>query len=224
MISLSRGLNQKQIKELNVMKNYIIMINFCFIWVFSLCSISCGSKTQQAEIKDIKQYVTQNYNNLESLPQIEKAINKLLLNKKQDAQNDYENTKVNGQVTEYIIQILKKMEQQNFKQSLKLYCLLYQYIETYNNEYLSDVMNNHFYSDTSSVINVLSNLDNDLMSEFRNEQFKMFLYSNICKLPRKITESPSFNSDSEKKKMKEKLNSLKTLKNKDVVEKVIQTF
>lgn len=201
---------------------FIIMIVVCIVELYA-CARK-DNEPQDEEQIDVDAYIKENYGPLNTFDSVEKAVNKLLEEiKVNTAEKDFNNLKTNDLVTEYFIDKIEEYEKSNLKGVVRLYCMLYQYIAVYNSENITELLRRYFYNNTETVVNVLSDLEGYLMPGFRNERFLHSVYLRVCNYPFIVTEPlPPFDYKTENKKMRDRLQQIRTEKNAKVIDYVLE--
>lgn len=198
----------------------LVLLLFC-LQILQCKKKEPGSNDVEYNSSDVQKYIKVNYGEIKSFNSLTKSINKLLHNKKKNIETDSNDT-TDIDVTEVFIGLLTKYEKSNLNTVIRYYVLLFQYIDASNDEYLCEILGEHFYNNTNVVIDVLTDIEKYLMDEFNNQDFINYLYVHTCRLPSSITEKTDYNSEKEKRKLIIRLKNMENKNNKKVIEYLLE--
>ena len=100
---------------------------------------------------------------------------------------------------------------------------IYQYSGAADSEGLSEILTEWFYRNPAIVISALTAIEDQLMPEFRNDDFLHLLYHSSCNYPYSVTESPEgFDYERENRKMRKKLLRLKSEDNEKIIQYLLE--
>ncbi len=183
-------------------------------------------KSTVNKVANVTEHVESNYNEITDFASLDNVIKQFIQDKIRHHETNINEAEVNDNlISEYLIHQLINYENSNPTQVIRDYCILFQYCETHNSETIAWRLNNFFYKNPKSVIDVLSDIDNYLSENFKNQNSLEAIYSSACAFPPEVTEEvPDFDLKNENKKMRDNLLTIKNNENSRVVDYLINNI
>lgn len=200
---------------------YILMI-FLTMLVVS-CSPQKKIQNKQPKLSQ-KEYIEKHYTNLDSIERIEAAIKFLLINKK-NAMVARDNMQSNyyAKATEILIRKIDINSPANIKKRIQLACSLFQYCETYNSQYLTEMLGEIFYQKPVVFIMSFTDLEKYLDKDFQNDVFYRSILLGISYASdRRIKKAGFTKKKAAIEDIKVKLKSARNEKNKNYIDFLLE--
>lgn len=199
---------------------YILIVFVC------LFSFSCGNSQSEGDrnayrrqYEEAKVFYTEKYSALTTTDQLKVEVDLLIAERKKNS-GDVIN-EIGGTV---LVRKILSFEIEEPVRSARLMLLLYQYSGAEGSEGLTEILTERFYKNPSIVIDALIGIEDELLPEFRNEQFHKLLYKSSCAYPQSVTEAVDVDFEIENKKMRKRLEEIKTEENKKIIDYLLTQF
>lgn len=204
----------------------ITKILYIFVVFVCLLSPSCGNGQSEGErnayrkqYEEAKVFYAEKYSALTTTDQLKVEVGLLIADRKKNPGDVI--SEIRGTV---LVRNILSFETEEPVRSARLMLLLYQYSGAEGSEGLTEILTERFYKNPSTIIDALTGIEGELISEFRNEQFLELLYNSSCAYPQSVTEAVEVDFEIENKKMRKRLEEIKIEENKKIIDYLLTQF